>query len=103
MDLGANRALDPAKDDVFPHDRSSSPEALHVSIDCTGLKPSVEYLMDRTRDVVAVFGVLRDEVSFGFKHWCRGLNLVGYGNHNGRCGREGFVLHRLRRRKAGSA
>jgi threonine dehydrogenase-like Zn-dependent dehydrogenase len=38
--------------------------------------------MHRTVDVVALFGVLRDNVNFGFTHWCRGLHLVGYGSQN---------------------
>ena len=79
--LGANRVLDPTDEDAFPHNRFS-PEAIDLAIDCTGLPVSVEYLMLRTRDVVALFGVLREDVSFGFTHWCRGLHLVGYGDHN---------------------
>ncbi len=83
QELGADRVLDPTSDEAFPQDRFS-PEALDLSIDCTGLKVSVEYLMKRTRDAVALFGVLREEVNFGFLHWCRGLHLVGYGSHNKR-------------------
>ena len=79
--LGADRSLDPTHDDAFPNDRFT-PEALDLAIDCTGLPVSIEYLMDRTRDVVALFGVLREDARFGFKHWCRALHLVGYGSHN---------------------
>lgn len=79
--LGADRVLDPTDEDSFPHNRFS-PEAIDLAVDCTGLKVSVEYLMHRTVDVVALFGVLRDNVDFGFTHWCRGLHLVGYGSHN---------------------
>ncbi len=79
--LGADRALDPTDENAFPHNRFS-PEAIDLAVDCTGLKVSVEYLMHRTVDVVALFGVLRDNVDFGFTHWCRGLHLVGYGAHN---------------------
>ncbi len=78
IQLGADRALDPLEADCFPHDRFSS-EAMDLSIDCTGLSPAVEFLMDRTRDLVALFGVLREEVRFGFKHWCDALHLLGYG------------------------
>jgi threonine dehydrogenase-like Zn-dependent dehydrogenase len=80
-DLGANQVLDPMDENTFPHNRFS-PEAIDLAIDCTGLKVSVEYLMHRTVDVVALFGVLREEVNFGFTHWCRGLHLMGYGSHN---------------------
>ncbi len=81
LKLGADEALDPLDENSFPHDRFS-PEALDLSIDCTGLPASVEYLMRRTRNVVALFGVLREPVRFGFQHWCRGLHLVGYGDQN---------------------
>lgn len=81
MRLGADRALDPTDEASFPHDRFSA-EAIDLAIDCTGLKGAVEYLMHRTRDAVGLFGVLREAVEFGFMHWCRGLHLIGYGNHN---------------------
>lgn len=80
-DLGADRVLDPTDEEAFPHDRFS-PEAIDLAIDCVGFPASIEYLMGKTRDVVALFGVLREDVRFGFKHWCRGLHLVGYGAHN---------------------
>ena len=39
--------------------------------------------MDRTRDTVALFGVLREEVRFGMPHlFGPGLTLMGYGDHN---------------------
>jgi threonine dehydrogenase-like Zn-dependent dehydrogenase len=81
LNLGADRVLDPTDEASFPHNRFS-PEAIDLAIDCTGLKVSVEYLMHRTVNVVALFGVLRDNVNFGFTHWCRGLHLIGYGSHN---------------------
>jgi threonine dehydrogenase-like Zn-dependent dehydrogenase len=37
--------------------------------------------MDRTRQSVAIFGVLREDVIFGARHW-GGLVLLGYGSHN---------------------
>jgi threonine dehydrogenase-like Zn-dependent dehydrogenase len=80
-ELGADRVLDPTDEEAFPHNRFS-PEAVDLALDCTGLKVSIEYLMHRTAEVVALFGVLRDEVNFGFMHWCRGLHLLGYGAHN---------------------
>ena len=39
-------------------------------------------IMSQTARVVTVFGVLRDDVGFGLRHWRRGLALVGYGRHN---------------------
>jgi len=79
--LGADRVLDPLRDGAFPQDRFSR-EAMDLSIDCTGIPESIEYLMHRTRNMVALFGVLREEVRFGFEHWCNSLHLVGYGPQN---------------------
>ena len=80
LKLGADRAIEPT-DEAFPDDRFSE-GALDVSIDCTGLPVSIEFLMDRTRDSVALFGVLREEVRFTMNHWRRALKLIGYGSHN---------------------
>jgi threonine dehydrogenase-like Zn-dependent dehydrogenase len=77
--LGADVTLSPDPG-VYPPGRHH-PDALDAAIDCTGLKVSIEYLMDRTRQAVAVFGVLREDVTFGARHW-GGLSLLGYGSHN---------------------
>ena len=77
--LGADRVLPPTPD-AFPHDRFSE-GALGVAIDCTGLPAAVSFLMDRTRDVLSLFGVLRENVPFGFHHWRRGLTLIGGPRH----------------------
>jgi threonine dehydrogenase-like Zn-dependent dehydrogenase len=77
--LGAAQAVAP-EDGVLPAGRSG-PTAFDAAIDCTGLKVSIEYLMDRTRHAVAIFGVLRENVLFGARHWS-GLTLMGYGSHN---------------------
>lgn len=79
--LGADRVLDPRDPDSFPYDRFK-PERLELAVDCTGLAVSVNFLLKRTREVVALFGVLREEVGFGFFQWCGGLHLVGYGSQN---------------------
>ncbi|EDY81415.1 oxidoreductase, zinc-binding dehydrogenase family [Verrucomicrobiia bacterium DG1235] len=79
--IGADRVLDPREPDCFPHDRFK-PGRLELAIDCTGLGVSVNFLLKRTREVVALFGVLREEVGFGFFQWCGGLHLVGYGEQN---------------------
>lgn len=81
LSLGADRALDPTEPDCFPHDRFN-PGRLALAVDCTGLGVSVNFLLKRTREVVALFGVLREEVGFGFFQWCGGLHLLGYGNQN---------------------
>jgi threonine dehydrogenase-like Zn-dependent dehydrogenase len=77
--LGADRALSPDSPDL-PAGRQAA-GAFDAAIDCTGLAPAVQALMGRTRHAVALFGVLRREVSYGFEQW-GGLTLVGYGRHN---------------------
>ncbi|MBN1138800.1 MAG: zinc-binding dehydrogenase [Anaerolineae bacterium] len=77
--LGADRVLPPDAG-AFPPSRGGD-QALDAAIDCTGLKASIEFLMDRTRQAVAIFGVLREDVLFGARHW-GGLSLLGYGRHN---------------------
>ena len=50
-----------------------------LAIDCTGLKVSIEALMDRTDAAVAIFGVLREEVVYRSRH--RRLSVLGYPGH----------------------
>jgi threonine 3-dehydrogenase len=46
-----------------------------------GAKVSVEFLMDRTADVVALFGVQREAYTFDLRHYM-GLRLCGYRGHS---------------------
>ena len=78
--LGAQDTITPDADALTPG--RFSDQAYDTSLDCTGLKTSIEFLMDRTKDAVAIFGVLRDEVVFTTRHWARGLSLLGYRSHN---------------------
>jgi threonine dehydrogenase-like Zn-dependent dehydrogenase len=49
--------------------------------------------MDRTKETVAIFGVLRKEVRFGFRHlFGPGLTLMGYGDHNREAGERALQL-----------
>jgi threonine dehydrogenase-like Zn-dependent dehydrogenase len=87
--LGADTALPPDAG-AFPAGRSG-PGALDAAIDCTGLKASIEFLMDRTRETVAIFGVLRENVEFSFRHW-GGLALLGYSTHNRQAAKQALQL-----------
>ena len=75
-------------DEVFVPDPVAFPEgrftnlSLDASLDCTGLKVSIEFLMARTRETVCIFGVLREDIAFGPKNWNRNFALMGYGIHN---------------------
>ncbi|MBL9206753.1 MAG: zinc-binding dehydrogenase [Opitutaceae bacterium] len=78
--LGAHRTLAP---DASTWPASRRADALDDAIDLTGVPVSIEFLMDRTRRCVALFGVLREEVRFGSRHlFGPGLHLMGYGDHN---------------------
>lgn len=79
-ELGAHLVLDPAHAE-WPASRSDG--AMDDSIDMTGLPISIEYLMERTKRAVALFGVLREEVRFTSRQmFGPGLILMGYANHN---------------------
>lgn len=84
LTLGADEAWGPGEDGIQAIKRHT-PEAFDVAIDCTGLKVSIEYLMDRTTHAVSIFGVLREEITFAPRHWV-GLSLIGYESHNREAG-----------------
>lgn len=89
--LGATRVEKP-DDTLFPAGRSGD-TAFDVGIDLTGVPPAIEFLMDRTKETVALFGVLRKEVRFGFRHlFGPGLTLMGYGDHNRGAGERALQL-----------
>ncbi|MCE5217902.1 alcohol dehydrogenase catalytic domain-containing protein [bacterium] len=78
--LGVDGSFDPTADlsAEFPS-RPAGPR-LQTSVDCVGLKVSVEALMDRTADVVALFGVQREDYTFAVRH--HSLRLCGYKGHS---------------------
>lgn len=78
--LGASRAVAP---DAAEWPASRAEAALDVAIDLTGVPAAIEFLMDRTRGCVTLFGVLREDVRFSPRHlFGPGLTLAGYGEHN---------------------
>lgn len=80
LELGAHLAIAPSGDQLPTG--PNNPFPFDSAIDCTGLKGAIEFLMTHTRAVVALFGVLRENVAFGWDHWRRGLKLLGYEPHN---------------------
>lgn len=70
---------DAALSEILPL-RPGAPR-LDSAVDCVGAKASVEFLMDRTRDVVALFGVQREDYTFSARH-NSGLRLCGYPGHS---------------------
>jgi len=80
--LGATECFDPAAPGLekrFPP-RPARP-ALDCGVDCVGAKASVEFLMDRTADAVALFGVQREDYTYRVRHY-GGLRLCGYKGHS---------------------
>jgi len=75
VNVGADAAFDPRE--VAGLDDRHSGDALDASIECVGAAAATQFLMDRTRKAVALFGVLREEATFGWRHWS-GLALLGY-------------------------
>ena len=78
--LGADEAFAPDAD-AFPAGRTGA-LAVDTGLDTTGLKGAIEFLIARTNETVAIFGVLREHVGFGPEHWWGGFALLGYGEHN---------------------
>jgi threonine dehydrogenase-like Zn-dependent dehydrogenase len=83
--VGATAVFDPRDElhERFPVRPKLS--ALESAIDCVGAKTSVEYIMDRTADVVALFGVQREPYTFDLRHYSGpsgGLRLCGYPGHS---------------------
>jgi len=78
--LGTDTVLPPDAE-AFPPDRAGE-TALHAALDTTGLKVSIDFLMQRARHAVAIFGVLREDITFGPDHWYGTFSLIGYGEHN---------------------
>ena len=79
--LGVDLALDPRH--ITAEQLPARPQRplLDTTIDCVGAKASVEFAMDHTRDVVALFGVQREPYAFAPRHWHSdggGLRLCGY-------------------------
>ena len=81
----------PPNADAFSADRFAE-GALDLSIDCTGFKDAIQYLMDRTRRAVAIFGVLRETIEYDASHRRGGLALIGYENHNRAAGERALAL-----------
>jgi threonine dehydrogenase-like Zn-dependent dehydrogenase len=97
LELGADVALSPEDVRALAPD-VNDPAAMRrqnrfdASVDCTGLVPSVELLLATTRRAVALFGVLREAVQFGFGHWATGVALLGYGSHNREAAQRALAL-----------
>ncbi|MEX0330388.1 MAG: zinc-binding dehydrogenase [Puniceicoccaceae bacterium] len=80
LQLGAVAAVAPG--DPLVSVSRSGPDAFDAALDTTGLKVSIEALMHACKRAVAIFGVLRENVSLGPAQWYGGFSLIAYGEHN---------------------
>lgn len=80
LQLGADRCVDPTSSDGAA--MHADPRGAHVdaSIDCSGVKASVQCQMDLAARWVSLFGVAHETYDYTLRH--RGLSLLGYGSHN---------------------
>jgi threonine dehydrogenase-like Zn-dependent dehydrogenase len=78
LQLGADSVFNPREvGEQFPQ----RPDAkIDCALDCVGAKATVEWLMDHTRETVALFGVQREDYIFAPRHYS--LKLIGYPGHN---------------------
>jgi len=79
LKLGADVCHDPTDLDESIPLRPAKPR-LMTSVDCVGAKQSVEFAMDATEDVVALFGVQREDYTYAPRHGR--LRLCGYKGHS---------------------
>ena len=78
LQVGADVAVTPDESELL----ATVDGPVDVSVDCAGTRGSVEFLMDHSREAVALFGVLRDDMAYGWRHWQNKLDIIGYGAHN---------------------
>ncbi len=89
-ELGADEVWDPVEYH-WPAGRSH-PDAFDSALDTTGFPVSIEALMGSTRESVAIFGVLREQVRFGPEQWWGGFALLGYVTHTRKAAEEAYGL-----------
>lgn len=73
--LGAASCFDPRDTTAI-----AGLQTLESAVDCVGAKASVAFLMDHCSDVVALFGVQREDFVFQPRHFS--LRLCGYKGHS---------------------
>ncbi|MFH1572126.1 MAG: zinc-binding dehydrogenase [Gemmatimonadota bacterium] len=85
--LGADAAVSP---DAAAWSQATGGQ-VDAAIDCTGLKVSIEFLLERVARAVCVFGVLRETVEYRAAWW-GGRSLFGYEPHNAEAARQALGL-----------
>jgi len=70
--LGADDCVDPRADPALPE--------MQTAVDCVGAWASVSFLLDRVTDVLALFGVQREDYIYTPRH--NHVRLCGYQGHS---------------------
>ncbi len=77
--LGADGSLDPSTPEVAGLSRNS-PHAPDVIIDCVGIAKAVNWAIRASKEIVALFGVQREDYVYPNGSW-NGLKIFGYPGH----------------------
>lgn len=75
LQLGAAEAYAPGAQEIAARGQEG---AFDIAIDCVGYPDAVRYIMDHTREAVALFAVQRDD--YILRH--SGLTVIGYPGHH---------------------
>jgi len=78
--IGADMCFDPHSNLSRQFPARPDPCLLETAVDCVGTRESVQFLMDRTADAVALFGVQREDYIYSPRH--NSLRLCGYQGHS---------------------
>jgi threonine dehydrogenase-like Zn-dependent dehydrogenase len=84
LKMGADEVYAPPQPGVIGNAPPVRPERgapFDSAVECTGLAPAAEFLLDRTNGPVAKFGVLRDNFTYKAWNWRR-VSFLGYERHN---------------------
>jgi threonine dehydrogenase-like Zn-dependent dehydrogenase len=73
--LGASKVYEAGSDQLQGR---RHPDALDIAIDCVGYPQALRYIMDRTKEAVALFAVQREEYTL----YHDGLSIIGYPGHH---------------------
>lgn len=74
LSLGANHVFEAGSQSLAERHQYSASE---IAVDCVGYPPAVRYIMDRTKEAVALFAVQREDYILNHA----GLSVIGYPGH----------------------
>ncbi|RED65285.1 zinc-dependent alcohol dehydrogenase [Cohnella phaseoli] len=72
--LGADRTYEAGSDELAARTEAGAPD---IAVDCVGYPAAVSYMMDHTKEAVALFAVQREDYVLNHS----GLSVIGYPGH----------------------